>query len=74
MGDKETYEIAQLIGRLHREMKLAIVLIEHDMRLVLRMADRITVLASGALLADGAPAEIVADEAVQAAYLGKTEA
>ncbi len=74
MGDKETYEIAQLIGRLHREMKLAIVLIEHDMRLVLRLADRITVLASGALLADGAPAEIVADEAVQAAYLGKTEA
>ena len=71
MGDRETYEIAQLIGRLHREMGLAIILIEHDMRLVLRMADRVTVLDRGAVLADGAPAEIVANEAVQAAYLGK---
>jgi branched-chain amino acid transport system ATP-binding protein len=74
MGERETYEIAQLIGRLHREKKLAIVLIEHDMRLVLRMADRVMVLDRGSVLADGAPAEIVADEAVQAAYLGKAVA
>ena len=74
MGEKETYEIAQLIGRLHREKALAIVLIEHDMRLVLRMADRVTVLDRGAVLADGAPADIVADETVQAAYLGKAVA
>ncbi len=74
MGEKETYEVAQLIGRLHREKALAIVLIEHDMRLVLRMADRVTVLDRGAVLADGAPADIVADETVQAAYLGKAVA
>ena len=71
MGERETYEIAQLIGRLHRERRLAIILIEHDMRLVLRLADRLTVLDRGAVLADGEPAEIVANEAVQAAYLGK---
>jgi branched-chain amino acid transport system ATP-binding protein len=74
MGERETYEIAQLIGRLHREKSLAIVLIEHDMRLVLRLADRIMVLDRGAPLAHGTPAEIVANEAVQAAYLGKAVA
>ncbi len=74
MGERETYEIAQLIGRLHHDRGLAIILIEHDMRLVLRMADRVTVLDRGAVLADGAPAEIVANEAVQAAYLGKAVA
>jgi branched-chain amino acid transport system ATP-binding protein len=71
MGERETYEIAQLIGRLHREKGLAIILIEHDMRLVLRLADRVMVLDRGGVIADGAPAEIVANEAVQAAYLGK---
>ena len=74
MGERETYEIAQLIGRLHGQKTLAIVLIEHDMRLVLRMADRVTVLDRGAVLAEGAPTEIVANEAVQAAYLGKAVA
>jgi branched-chain amino acid transport system ATP-binding protein len=72
MGDQETYDIAQLVRRLHRDGKLTIVLIEHDMRVVFHLADRITVLDQGKLLADGAPAEIAANEAVQAAYLGST--
>jgi branched-chain amino acid transport system ATP-binding protein len=71
MGDQETYEITQLIRRLHRDGKLTIVLIEHDMRVVFHLADRISVLDQGALLADGTPPEIAANEAVQAAYLGK---
>jgi branched-chain amino acid transport system ATP-binding protein len=70
MGDQETYEITQLVRRLHRDGNLTIVLIEHDMRVVFHLADRITVLDQGALLADGSPEEIAADEAVQAAYLG----
>ena len=56
MGDQETYEITQLIRRLHRERKLTIVLIEHDMRVVFHLADRITVLDQGSLLAEGTPA------------------
>jgi branched-chain amino acid transport system ATP-binding protein len=71
MGDQETYEITQLIRRLHREGNFTIVLIEHDMRVVFHLADRITVLDQGTLLADGTPQEIAANEAVQAAYLGK---
>ncbi len=73
MGDQETYEITTLIRRLHRERNYTIVLIEHDMRVVFHLADRITVLDQGALLAEGTPDEIAASEAVQAAYLGETE-
>jgi branched-chain amino acid transport system ATP-binding protein len=71
MGDQETYEITQLIRRLHKVSNLTIVLIEHDMRVVFHLADRITVLDQGRLLADGAPQEIAANEAVQTAYLGE---
>ena len=73
MGDQETYDVTRLIRRLHRDGKLTIVLIEHDMRVVFHLADRIMVLAEGAVLAEGTPAEIAKDERVQAAYLGKTE-
>ena len=70
MGDQETYDITALIRRLHREQKLTIVLIEHDMRVVFNLADRIMVLAEGSVLAEGTPKEIGANEKVQAAYLG----
>jgi branched-chain amino acid transport system ATP-binding protein len=71
MGEQETYDITQLVRRLHREASFTIVLIEHDMRVVFHLADRISVLDQGALIAEGTPEEIAADEAVQAAYLGK---
>jgi branched-chain amino acid transport system ATP-binding protein len=71
MGDQETYNITQLIRQLHKDHKLSIVLIEHDMRVVFHLADRIMVLAEGAVLAEGTPTEIAANEMVQAAYLGK---
>jgi branched-chain amino acid transport system ATP-binding protein len=71
MGDQETFEITQLIRKLHRDSNFTIVLIEHDMRVVFHLADRITVLDQGNLLADGTPQEISNNAAVQAAYLGK---
>ncbi|HEY1735049.1 MAG TPA: ABC transporter ATP-binding protein [Methylovirgula sp.] len=70
MGDQETYDITQLIRRLHRDQKLAMVLIEHDMRVVLHLAERIMVLAEGRMLAEGTPQDVTSNEAVQAAYLG----
>jgi branched-chain amino acid transport system ATP-binding protein len=71
MGDQETYNVTRLIRRLHRDEKLTIVLIEHDMRVVFHLADRILVLAEGRMLAEGTPQQIAADERVQAAYLGQ---
>jgi branched-chain amino acid transport system ATP-binding protein len=71
MGDQETYEIIQLIRRLHKDGKLTIVLIEHDMRVVFHLADRIMVLDQGKFLAEGTPPEIAANKAVQTAYLGQ---
>jgi branched-chain amino acid transport system ATP-binding protein len=74
MGDQETYDITQLIRKLHKDQSLTIVLIEHDMRVVFHLADRIMVLAEGKMLAEGTPKEIAVNEAVQAAYLGKAAA
>ena len=71
MGEQETYETTQLIRRLHQENNFTIVLIEHDMRVVFHLADRVTVLDQGNLLAEGTPEEIAANETVQSAYLGK---
>lgn len=71
MGDQETFEIAKLIKRLHRENNFTIVLIEHDMRVVFNLADRISVLDQGRFLAEGSPQEIAANAKVQAAYLGE---
>jgi branched-chain amino acid transport system ATP-binding protein len=56
MGDQETYHITELIRQLHRDQTLSIVLIEHDMRVVFQLADRIMVLAEGTMLAEGSRA------------------
>jgi branched-chain amino acid transport system ATP-binding protein len=71
MGDQETYDITQLIRKLHKSQNLTTVLIEHDMRVVFHLADRIMVLAEGQMLAEGSPDQIAQNEAVQEAYLGK---
>jgi branched-chain amino acid transport system ATP-binding protein len=70
MGEQETFQVASLIRRLHKNSAYTIVLIEHDMRVVFNLADRITVLAEGSMLADGTPQQIGDNPAVQAAYLG----
>jgi ABC-type branched-subunit amino acid transport system ATPase component len=65
----ESREVMQAIAALPREV--AVLLIEHDMDLVFRFAERITVLASGAVLAEGPPDEIARDQRVREAYLGE---
>ncbi len=72
MSDQETYAISELVRRVHDERHLTTILIEHDMRVIFHLADRITVLAEGATLADGTPGEIGGNESVQAAYLGNS--
>jgi branched-chain amino acid transport system ATP-binding protein len=73
MGEHETYAVANLIRRLHKNSAYTIVLIEHDMRVVFNLADRITVLGEGKMLAEGSPDEISKNPIVQEAYLGKAE-
>ncbi len=66
----ETDFIANLIRRL-RDTGRTIVLVEHDMRFVMGLSDRVTVLNFGRLLAEGTPAEILSNEQVIEAYLGR---
>ena len=73
MGEQETYQVAGLIRRLHKHTGYTIMLVEHDMRVVFNLADRIVVLTEGTMLAEGTPQEIADNPAVQAAYLGTAE-
>ncbi len=66
-GDRET--VATLITRLREELGLTIVVVEHDIGMVMRLSDRITVMQHGKVIAEGPPAAIREDEAVKNAYL-----
>jgi branched-chain amino acid transport system ATP-binding protein len=68
MGPDESARMTDLIDSLRRE--LTIVLVEHDMDAVFRLADRVSVLVYGRLLATGSADEIRANEDVRRAYLG----
>ena len=68
MGAEETERMLALLGEL--KARHAILLVEHDMDAVFRIADRITVMVNGAVIASGAPAAVRTSPEVQAAYLG----
>jgi branched-chain amino acid transport system ATP-binding protein len=70
MGVDEVPAILDLIEQLKQEGDKTILLVEHKMDVVRRLADRIVVLQDGTLIADGDPATVVASPAVQNAYLG----
>lgn len=70
LTEGEVEEVARLIARLRRQYGLTVVWIEHAVATVMRTVDRVVVLNFGQLLADGAPAQVAADERVISAYLG----
>jgi branched-chain amino acid transport system ATP-binding protein len=71
MNPGETAQMTALIRRLRDELDLTVLLIEHDMKVVMGISERITVLDHGELLAEGSPEEIRANPLVIEAYLGK---
>jgi len=73
MDPRETAQMTALIGRLRKDLNLAILLIEHDMRVVMGISDRITVLDHGERIAEGTPEEIRRNPKVIEAYLGAPE-
>ena len=71
LAESETDRIMGVIRDLRTRLGLTVLFVEHNMRVVLNLADRITVLDRGRLLAEGNPVEISANEAVRNAYLGE---
>ncbi len=70
MASEQVPELIALIQSIRQAGNKTVMLVEHNMNVVMNVSDRITVMHQGQVLAEGAPAEIASNQAVQSAYLG----
>jgi branched-chain amino acid transport system ATP-binding protein len=70
MNPQETQAFTEFVRKVRDERSLTVLLIEHDMRVVLGVSERVTVLDHGEKIAEGAPTDVTANERVREAYLG----
>ena len=70
MNNEETEDIARFIIDIHEEMKKTIIMVDHDMNMIMDIAEEVMVLNFGEKLAEGVPSDIVKDKKVIDAYLG----
>lgn len=73
LNDTETIELSNLLKSIRHEYKCTILLVEHDMRLVMDVCDRICAISFGKKIGEGTPIEIQNNKDVQEAYLGKVD-
>ena len=71
MNERESAELGDAIERIRSDRRCGILVVEHDLRLVLRLCDRVAVLNEGELISEGTPQQVRRDEAVVAAYIGE---
>ena len=71
MNPEETRQLMDFVRRLRKDLGLTILLIEHDMKVVMGVSDRVTVLDHGEKISEGTPDQVRADARVIEAYLGR---
>ena len=73
MNPQETEELKQMVIRIREEFKISVLLIEHDMKMVMSLSDRIYVMEYGRIISTGTPKEVSEDPQVIRAYLGEDD-
>ena len=72
LNEEECNDLLKVLGRIRERHNLGMLVVEHDMRLIMRLCDRLHVLQSGRTIGEGTPAEVRENPAVIEAYLGRS--